>query len=229
MTKGRILLVEDDESLSFLVKDALDAAGWEVYRIADGEKALSAFLSHEFDVCVLDVMLPRRDGFDLAVQIRKYNVDVPLIFLTARSLTEDRIRGFQVGADDYVCKPFSIEEFKYRIEAVIRRSRESGSSEGGELRVAGSVLDVANLTLVAEGVSTRLTYKECQLLKLFFRHPNKVIEREVFLKTVWQDDGFFAARSMDVFVSRLRKYLVADVRLKIDNIRAVGYALKVSA
>lgn len=225
MSQRNILLVEDDESLGFLIKDSLDAAGWNVSRYPDGEKGLSAFLSHSYDVCVLDVMLPNRDGFDLATEIRKFNQRVPIIFLTARSLTEDRIRGFQVGADDYVSKPFSIEEFKYRLEAVVRRGTDRPAT-GGILRVASSVLDLNNLTLTSAGVVTRLTHKEAQLLQLFFRHPNKLIERDVFLKSAWEDSGFFVARSMDVFVSRLRKYLQPDSRLKIENIRAIGYQLR---
>ena len=226
MTGRDLLLVEDDESLSFLIKDSLDSAGWKVSRYPDGEKGLSAFLSHSYDVCVLDVMLPNRDGFDLAAEIRKFNQDIPIIFLTAKSLTEDRIRGFQVGADDYVCKPFSIEEFKYRLEAVARRGRSDRPLSGGLLRVAESELDLSNLTLTSAGITTRLTHKEAQLLQLFFRNPNRLIERDVFLKAAWEDSGFFVARSMDVFVSRLRKYLQPDVRLKIENVRAVGYQLK---
>jgi len=226
MSGRNILLVEDDESLGFLIKDSLDSSGWNVSRYPDGEKGLSAFLSHSYDVCVLDVMLPNRDGFDLAAEIRKYNQSVPIIFLTAKSLTEDRIRGFQVGADDYVCKPFSIEEFKYRLEAVARRGNSDRSSISGTLCVAQSVLDLTNLTLTSAGVATRLTHKEAQLLQLFFRHPNKLIERDVFLKAAWEDSGFFVARSMDVFVSRLRKYLQPDSRLKIENVRAVGYQMK---
>ncbi len=226
MSGRDILLVEDDESLSFLIKDSLDAAGWKVSRYPDGEKGLSAFLSHSYDVCVLDVMLPNRDGFDLAAEIRRFNQHVPIIFLTAKSLTEDRIRGFQVGADDYVCKPFSIEEFKYRLEAVARRGNAERPLSGALLRVAASELDVSSLTLTSAGVTTRLTHKEAQLLQLFFRNPNKLIERDVFLKAAWEDSGFFVARSMDVFVSRLRKYLLPDTRLKIENVRAVGYQLK---
>lgn len=228
MNGRRVLLVEDDESLGFLIKDSLDAAGWMVWRCGDGEKGLSAFLSHPFDVCVLDVMLPNCDGFSLASEIRKYNQRIPVIFLTARSLTEDRIRGFQVGADDYVCKPFSIEEFKYRLAAVMRRAGEEVTTQH-VMRVAQSVLDIPRLTLTAAGTTTRLTYKEAQLLQIFFRHPNKLIEREVFLKAAWEDSGFFVARSMDVFVSRLRKYIQPDRCLSIENVRAVGYQMRDSS
>ncbi len=228
MIDGReILFVEDDESLGFLIKDSLDACNWRVSLYRNGEQGLTAFHSHPFDLCILDIMLPARDGFDLAFEIRKYNQNIPIIFLTAKSQTEDRIRGFQLGADDYVRKPFSIEEFKYRVEAIIKRS--SGSRDTSRsllLQAASSVLDVPNLLLSSNGVTTRLTYKECKLLQLFFRHADKVIERDIFLKSIWENDGFFAARSMDVFVSKLRKYLKGDTDLKIENIRGVGYILR---
>jgi DNA-binding response OmpR family regulator len=224
----KILLVEDDESLGFLIKDTLDTYGWKVCLCPDGEKGLTTFHNHEFDLCVLDIMLPQKDGFDLAREIRKYNQGIPIIFLTAKSQTEDRIKGFQLGADDYVCKPFSIEEFKYRIEAVFKRSHGlSATEKGALLKVANTTLDVHNLTLNANGTITRVTYKESQLLQMFFRHSGKLIERDVFLKAIWEDDGFFVARSMDVFVSKLRKYLSADTDLRIENIRSVGYVLKV--
>ena len=224
----QILLVEDDESLGFLIKDTLDAYGWNVNLYPNGEKGLTAFHNNQFDLCILDIMLPHKDGFDLAKEIRKYNQRIPIVFLTAKSQTEDRIRGFQLGADDYVCKPFSIEEFKYRIEAIFKRSFgiTSTAERSSFLSVANSTLDVHNLVLDSNGMITRLTYKECKLLQMFFRHSGKLIERDVFLKTIWEDDGFFVARSMDVFVSKIRKYLSRDPDLRIENIRGIGYVLK---
>lgn len=224
----RILLVEDDESLGFLLKGILDAQGLNVQLYPNGEKGLTAFHSHTFDLCILDIMLPHRDGFDLAQEIRKYNQQVPIVFLTARSQTEDRIRGFQVGADDYVCKPFSIEEFRYRVEAILKRSLGATTTADrvSILKAGNSILDIHNLSLNAGGTTTRLTYKECKMLQIFFRHCNKVIARDVFLKTIWEEDGFFVARSMDVFVSRLRKYLRPDATLRIENVRGIGYILK---
>lgn len=224
----QIMLVEDDESLGFLIKDTLDGLGWEVHLYRDGEKGLSAFYSNTFDLCILDIMLPHKDGYDLAQDIRKYNQQIPIIFLTAKSQTEDRIRGFQIGADDYVCKPFSIEEFKYRIEAVLKRTAglQPSTDRFGILEAGRSSLDLRNLALNANGMITRLTYKEGKLLEMFFRHRDTLIERELFLKTVWEEDGFFVARSMDVFISRLRKYLQGDPSLKIENIRGIGYILK---
>ena len=222
------MLVEDDESLGFLLKDTMEANGWNVCLLKTGEKGLSAFHNQSFDLCILDIMLPEKDGFELASEIRKYNQHIPIVFLTARSQVEDRIRGFQTGADDYVCKPFSVEEFKYRLDAILKRSRGSDSATGraSVLKVGKSELDVHNLGLNSNGFITRLTYKECKLLQLFFRHSGKVIERDVFLKSIWQDDGFFVARSMDVFVSRIRKYLRQDPSIRIENIRGVGYILK---
>ena len=224
----QIMLVEDDESLGFLIKDTLDAYGWKVHLYPDGERGLTAFHNNAFDLCILDIMLPHKDGFDLAMEIRKYNQGVPIVFLTAKSQTDDRIRGFQLGADDYVCKPFSIEEFKYRIEAIFKRSfgTVSSAERTSLLKVASTTLDIHNLLLNSNGFVTRLTYKECKLLQMFFRHSGKVIERDVFLKTVWEDDGFFVARSMDVFVSKLRKYLSSDPDVKIENIRGIGYIMK---
>ncbi|HTE33359.1 MAG TPA: response regulator transcription factor [Chryseolinea sp.] len=228
MSDGRnIMLVEDDESLGFLIKDSLDACGWRVSLYTNGEQGLSAFHSHSFHACILDIMLPEKDGFELAAEIRKFNQAIPIVFLTAKSQTADRIRGFQLGADDYVCKPFSMEEFKYRLEAIFKRSvNPPGDDSTSLLCAADSVLDVSNLMLTANGVSTRLTYKECKLMQMFFRHTGKLIERDVFLKSIWEDDGFFVARSMDVFVSKLRKYLSYDNHLKIENIRGVGYIMK---
>jgi two-component system, OmpR family, response regulator len=227
--RPKIMLVEDDESLGFLLKDTMDAHGWTVDLYQSGEKGLTAFHNNTFDLCILDIMLPEKDGFELASEIRKYNQHVPIVFLTAKSQIDDRIRGFQVGADDYVCKPFSVEEFKYRIDAILKRSGSTKSTgdRNAVLKAGNTTLDIYNLALDADGVVTRLTYKECKLLQMFFRHAGKLIERDVFLKAVWEDNGFFVARSMDVFVSKLRKYLRNDSQLRIENIRGVGYVLKV--
>lgn len=224
----QIMLVEDDESLGFLIKDTLEDLGWKVQLYCDGEKGLSGFRNNCFDLCILDIMLPNKDGYDLAQDIRKYNQHVPIVFLTAKNQPEDRIRGFQIGADDYVCKPFSIEELKYRIEAILKRSTglPTSADRKMQLKVSLSTLDLRSLVLNSNGMVTQLTYKEGKLLEMFFRHCGKLIEREVFLQTIWEADGFFVARSMDVFISRLRKYLQRDMKLKIENIRGIGYILK---
>jgi len=225
---ANILLVEDDENLGFLIRDSLNVVNWNVHLHTTGEKGLTAFHNTPFDICILDIMLPEKDGYTLASEIRKFNQNVPIVFLTAKNQIEDRIRGFQSGADDYVCKPFSIEEFKYRLEAILKRTKSfhTPSDKFQMLKVSNSTLDIHNLELNSNGKVTRLTHKECKLLQMFFRHSGKVIERDIFLKTIWEDDGFFVARSMDVFISRLRKYLQADLNLKIENIRGIGYILK---
>lgn len=227
--RPRIMLVEDDESLGFLLKDSMDANGWVVDLFPDGEKGLTAFHNRSFDLCILDVMLPQRDGFELAAEIRKYDQRIPIVFLTAKSQVDDRIRGFRAGADDYVCKPFSMEEFRYRIDAVLKRSmgRHGAPERNSFLKAGSTTLDIYNLTLDVNGVVTQLTFKECKLLEMFFRHAGKLVERDVFLKAIWEDNGFFVARSMDVFVSKLRKYLRNDPQLRIENIRGVGYVMKV--
>ena len=226
----RIMLVEDDESLGFLLKDAMETFGWSVHLLQTGEKGLTAFHNHNFDLCILDIMLPEKDGFEVASEIRKFDQSVPIIFLTAKSLVNDRIRGFQAGADDYVCKPFSIEELKYRIDAILKRAwgNSSVTDRASVLKAGHSTLDINNLLLDSNGEVTRLTYKECKILQMLFRHAGKLVEREVFLKTIWEDNGFFVARSMDVFVSKIRKYLRNDSTIRIENIRSVGYILKVT-
>ena len=224
----KILLVEDDDSLGFLLKDSMETFGWSVELAMNGEKGLTSFRNQHFDICILDVMLPEKDGFTLASDIRRYNQQVPIVFLTARSQVQDRVKGFQLGGDDYVCKPFSIEEFRYRIDAILKRScgLELPGKRGFILKVANSTLDTHNLILDANGVRTQLTYKETRLLQMFFRQAGQLIEREVFLKSIWEENGFFVARSMDVFVSKLRKYLRSDPAIRIENIRGVGYILK---
>lgn len=227
-TNTKIMLVEDDDSLGFLLKDSLEGCGWLVNLYTDGEKGLTGFHNNHFDLCILDIMLPEKDGFQLAAEIRRYNQQIPILFLTAKSNVDDRIRGFQIGGDDYVCKPFNVEELKCRIDAILKRSLGTTSKADANsiLQISDSILDINNLILASKGLVTRLTYKEAKLLQLFFRHTDKLIERQVFLKSVWEDDGFFVARSMDVFVSKLRKYLRRDQRLRIDNVRGVGYILK---
>jgi two-component system, OmpR family, response regulator len=224
---AQIMVIEDDESLGFLIKETLNGCGWDVHLFRDGEMGLSAFHHQVFDLCILDIMLPAKDGFSVAEEMRKYNQHLPIVFLTARNQMGDRIRGFQIGCDDYVCKPFSIEEFKYRVEAILKRCGTISRMNEAQILAAGySTLDVHNLTLSSQGAAIRLTDKECKVLSILFRHVNRVVEREVFLRSVWEDDGFFVARSMDVFISKLRKHLHHDSSLRIENIRSVGYILK---
>ncbi len=222
-----ILLVEDDESLGFLIRESLTQAGYQVTLSTNGEKGLNAFHNYSFDLCILDVMLPFKDGFQVAEEIKKYDQHIPIIFLTAKNQTKDKIAGFRIGADDYVTKPFNMEEFLYRVEAILKRTYTQTATSGNKMiRVGQSILNPNNLLLDCQGNKYQLTHKEMKVLQLFFKHPNQLIERSVFLKSIWEDDGFFVARSMDVFVSRLRKYLQDDPCIKIENVRGVGYILK---
>jgi len=230
MISPHILLAEDDESLGFMLEDNLNAWHYKISRYADGQKAITSFFNHQFDLCILDVMLPGQDGFGIAEQIRKINPSVPIIFLTAKNLTKDKIKGFDLGADDYITKPFSIDELKCRVRAVLNRSfQNAGNHIPGILNIGNTSLHIHHQQLTVLQQQINLTYKETKLLSLFFRHPNQLINRAFFLESVWQEDGFFVARSMDVFISRLRKYLKPDSLLRIDNIRGVGYMLRVSA
>lgn len=226
---ARILVVEDDESLGFLLQDNLEVAGYQVTLASDGETGLQAFRQGKFDLCLLDVMLPKKDGFALAEAIRLQDGQMPLLFLTAKSQPEDRIKGFQIGADDYLTKPFSMEELTWRVRAVLRRVYEHPMPLPKEhlLHFGNSRLDYPNLLLWVHASSRTLTQKEADLLRMLAQSPNQVLTRDHLLKTIWEDNGYFVARSMDVFISRLRKYLRSDERLRIVNIHGVGYKLEV--
>ncbi len=227
--KARILLVEDDANLAFLIEDALRAEGYEVQSVGDGEKALTEFRLFQPELCLLDVMLPAKDGFELAFEIRKQNQQVPILFLTARSLKEDRIRGFQMGGDDYILKPFSMEELKLRVAVFLKRSRTSGADTGKELFQQGNLIfDPENLSLTLSGTSIRLTQKESDLLLLLWRKKNTLVKREEILLSLWGDDDYFMGRSLDVFISRLRKCLKPEPGLSIENTHKVGFTLRCS-
>lgn len=222
--KAHILYVEDDESLSFVTRDNLELQGYRITYCADGRAAREVIREQEFDLCILDVMLPEIDGFTLAEEIRKLDAHVPILFLTAKSLKEDRIRGLKIGADDYITKPFSIEELILKIEVFLRRSRVVQPS-GRVLKVGRFELDHPNLVLRLQDQERRLTQKEADLLKLLAEHRNEVLQRSTILKKIWGQDDYFLGRSLDVFISRLRKYLRSDDDLKIENIHGVGFRL----
>ncbi|SDK41622.1 DNA-binding response regulator, OmpR family, contains REC and winged-helix (wHTH) domain [Catalinimonas alkaloidigena] len=223
-----ILLVEDDASLGFLLEDHLDAQGYAVLRCEDGAAGQQAFQRGRFDLCVLDVMLPKVDGFQLAETIRRTDPHVPILFLTARDQKEDRIRGFRLGADDYVTKPFSIEELDLRIRAILRRTKDQ-PADATEYRFGQATFDYPNQVLRIADQRHQLTQREADLLRMLAQHPNQVVKREVILKALWQDEGYFVTRSMDVFISRLRKYLRPDPSLHIANVHGVGYKLEVAS
>ena len=226
--KVRILYVEDDMTLSFVTRDNLELKGYIVDFCEDGEKALEMINSQVYDLFILDVMLPRMDGFTLAGKIREQNSEVPILFLTARSTKEDRIHGLQIGADDYITKPFSIEELVLKIEVFLRRSRivKTDIKQPLIMNLGHYQFDAANQQLTEGNKSHQLTYRECELLKLFTANINQIVKREDILMKIWGNDQFFSSRSLDVFISRLRKLLHSDPSIRIENIHNIGYRLK---
>jgi two-component system, OmpR family, response regulator len=226
----KIMMVEDDTNMAFMLRDNLEMAGYEVTGFVDGQSALSGFSRNQFDLCLLDVMLPKKDGFNLATDIRKLNMKVPIIFLTAKSLKEDRIHGFRAGADDYLTKPFSIEELLLRIQTILKRvyNEPSQADENLVYSLGKVTCNFANQQLVMDQHVIDLTQKETKLLHLFCLNKNKVINRDIIQKAIWEDEGYFVGRSMDVFISRLRKILSIDPSLSITNVHGVGYKLEVS-
>ena len=227
-TKAHLLYVEDDESLRFVTCDNLELNGYSVTLCEDGKRAMEVIKSGQrFDLCILDVMLPEIDGFELAKAIRERDDQVPILFLSAKSMKQDRIHGLSIGADDYITKPFSIEELLLKIEIFLRRSRVNGSAQTDHPVLIGAyTFDYKNLSLTAEGFTETLTQKEADLLKLLFEHKNQVVKRSFILETIWGKDDYFLVRSLDVFISRLRKYLSKDERIKVENIHGVGFKFR---
>jgi len=226
----KILLVEDDPNLGFLVQDSLERNGYLTDVYTDGAAGLKAFQQQNFDLCILDVMLPVLDGFFVAREIRKENTAVPIIFLTAKARPEDRILGLTIGADDYLTKPFQLEELKLRIKAILKRipgTNLSMVTNPNTYSFGQSTLDYPNLLLSVKSRNLTLTQKEADVLHLLCQHQNKLVKRNYILKTVWEDDGYFVGRSLDVFISKLRKYLKADAGIRIVNIHGVGYKMEV--
>lgn len=222
----KILLAEDDINLGTLLKNYLKVKNFDATLFTDGNSALKGFRSGSFDLCILDIMMPEMDGLTLANEVRKINPSVPVIFLTAKNQEEDVIEGFRKGADDYITKPFSMEELLYRIEAILRRSAGKTAGAPQENYTIGKYsFDPVNRILSYRDHSIRLTTKEAELLELLCRHRNEVLERNYALRTIWVDDNYFNARSMDVYITRLRKYLKKDPSVKILNVHGKGYKL----
>lgn len=222
----RILLAEDDMNLGTLLRDYLMAKGYDTVLYPDGEKAFKGFVREHFNICILDVMMPVKDGFELAREIRQINSNIPIIFLTAKSLKEDVIEGFTIGGDDYITKPFSMEELLYRIEAILRRTRGNQSVGVKNIFRLGRFTFDANKQTLQHGDRVRkLTTKESELLKLLCNNQNQILERNFALRTIWEDDNYFNARSMDVYITKLRKYLREDPSVEILNIHGKGYKL----
>lgn len=226
----KILLVEDDQTLNFIIKDNLEQNGYVVTSAEDGESAIKFFKSEKFSLCLLDVMLPKKDGFTLAKEIREIDDHVPIIFLTARSMTEDRIAGLTIGGDDYMTKPFSMEELLLKIRIFLKRSlniSEQGSDQNF-YKVGRFNFYFDSLILDSNGERKTLTYKEAELLRYFCDNPNKVLSRSDILIQVWGSDDYYLGRSLDVFISRLRKYLSSDENIKILNLHGIGFRFNAS-
>lgn len=223
--KMKILLCEDDDNLGMLLREYLQAKGYDTELCPDGEAGYNAFLKEKFDLCVFDVMMPLKDGFTLAREVREVNEEMPIIFLTAKTLKEDILEGFKIGADDYLTKPFSMEELTFRIEAILRRVKGKKSRERTTYKLGSFIFDTQKQTLTRGEVVTKLTTKECELLGLLCAHANEILQRDFALKTIWIDDNYFNARSMDVYITKLRKHLKEDGNVEIINIHGKGYKL----
>jgi DNA-binding response OmpR family regulator len=223
---AKILLVEDDPNLGFVIKDNLCERGYEVTLCADGEEGQRLFMLTSFDLCILDVMLPRKDGFALARSIRSINQQVPILFVTAKSMLEDKISAFQLGGDDYLTKPFSMEELVLRIEVFLRRSIGGPATVEGFYSLGSFQFDCHNLTLHHPSGVKSLTQKEAELLQLLCLNKDRVLKRAEILRKVWGDDDYFMGRSMDVFISKLRKYLKDDSTIQIVNYHGIGFKLE---
>ena len=223
--KIKILLCEDDENLGMLLREFLQAKGFNADLCVDGEKGYKEFLKGKYDLCVLDVMMPKKDGFTLAQEIRNVNSEIPIIFLTAKNLKEDILEGFKIGADDYITKPFSMEELVFRIGAILRRVKGKKNKEITLYRIGRYTFDTQKQVLISKDKTQKLTTKESELLALLCSHVNDILERNFALKTIWIDDNYFNARSMDVYITKLRKLLKDDPNIEIINIHGKGYKL----
>ncbi len=224
--KIRILLAEDDENLGVLLKEYLQAKNYETDLLPDGDKAFKSFQKNFYDICILDVMMPIKDGFTLAKEIRAINKDIPIIFLTAKSIKDDILQGFRLGADDYITKPFSMEELLFRLEAILRRTKADSKLSAQNVYTLGKyVFDFQKQTLTSTDDTHKLTTKESELLKLLCDNMNEILDRNYALKAIWSDDSYFNARSMDVYITKLRKYLKDEPSIEIINVHGKGFKL----
>jgi DNA-binding response OmpR family regulator len=228
---ARIILVEDDVNLGFLLVDFLEANGFEVKLYRDGLSGLSGFQVSDFDFCILDLMLPKMDGFTLAEKIKELNSEIPVIILSARSLKEDKIKGFRIGIDDYITKPFDEEELLYRIRAIMNRIKQRPKSGNGNnlIRIGRFEFDSVNQLLTFDDKARRLTLKESKILLLLCQYKNNLVKREEIMIDAWGESDYYTGRSLDVFVSKLRSYLKSDPQVFITTIPTVGYILEVKS
>jgi DNA-binding response OmpR family regulator len=227
-TKSKVLLAEDDLSLGYVIKDNLVDAGYEVVLCADGQSAIDKFTKENFDICLLDVMMPNKDGFAVAKKIRQQTDQVPILFITAKSLEEDRIHGFEVGADDYITKPFSMQELLLRIDVFLRRTKKMYSEKALSFQIGKMNFSFNDLKLSIGGTAYNMTQKEAELLLFLCEHPNRILKREEVLLNVWGKDDYFLGRSMDVFITKLRKYFRSDTSVHIETIHGMGFRLNAS-
>lgn len=225
--KAKILYVEDDETLSFITKDNLERKDFEVTHTDNGIDAYNLFVKEKFDICLFDVMLPKMDGFDLAHKIRSVNQEIPILFITAKTLPEDRIKGLLLGADDYIVKPYTIEELVLRIKVFLKRRKIVQPEENESTdKIDNVIFDWENLRILVKGIEHKITYREAELLKFFIENKNSVVTRERILNVLWGDNDYFAGRSLDVFITRLRKYFKNTPNISIENKHGVGFIFK---
>jgi len=223
----RVMLAEDDRNLGNILKNYLDAKGYATTLCINGEEAIETFHRKDFDFCILDIMMPIKDGFAVAREIKAVNSKIPVLFLTAKTMQDDKLMGFELGADDYITKPFSMEELLLRMHAILRRTEDTGKNAEPEnvFNVGRYVFDYNRQLLTIRGKEMKLTSKESGLLRLLCTNANHVLERSVALNEIWQDDSYFNARSMDVYIVKLRKYLKEDPAVELINVHGVGFKL----
>jgi DNA-binding response OmpR family regulator len=226
--KAKVLLAEDDLSLGYVIKDNLQDAGYDVVLCPDGQTAIEKFDKTQYDICLLDVMMPNKDGFTVARKIRQLSDMVPILFLTAKSMEEDKIKGFLTGADDYITKPFSMQELLLRMEVFIRRTRKLHAEQVQEYSIGQMKFSYTDLKLHTAGDTFTLTQKEADLLKFLCEHANHILKRDEVLLNVWGKDDYFLGRSMDVFMTKLRKYFKADPNIILETIHGVGFRFNAS-
>lgn len=222
--KATILFAEDDRSLAFMVKDALEDEGYKVVHYTDGQTAIDSFDKTKFDICLLDIMMPNKDGYAVAKKIRQQTDRLPIIFLSTKSQEEDKLKGYDTGADDYLAKPFSMPELLKKIEVFLRRTKKPVADTALEIKIGKIIFDPANMRIIADEIFN-ITHKENELLRFLCQHQNKVLKRNEVLLNVWGKEDFFLGRSMDVFISKLRKYLKSDPDIILETIHGVGFRL----
>lgn len=226
--KAKILLVEDDTNLGFIIADELKSQGYQVVLCTNGQDGAMRFTEDHFHLCIFDVMMPKKDGFTLAKEIRTINQEVPILFLTAKSMTEDKVAGFNAGGDDYLTKPFSFDELNVRVKALLKRVNLLEEKEEKIIALGEYAFDTENFMLKHAAFEKTLTKKEALVLKMLCKFKNTVVPRETILTAVWGQDDYFAGRSMDVFITKLRKYLSQDPAISILNVHGIGFKLEVN-